>query len=57
MLIVHIGLNDEDKDGSQAMRSEIVRVFMDKNIKSSAIPLGKVAGSPVEIESTPPQLS
>ena len=57
MRIVQIGLNDEEKDGSQAMRSEIVRVFMYKKIKSSAIPLGRVACSPGKNESTPSQLS
>ena len=54
---MQIVLNDEDKDGSQAMSSEIIRVFMDKKIKSSAIPLGRLACSPGEIESTPYQLS
>ena len=55
--IVQVGLNVEEKYGSQAMRSEIFRVFMDDNIKSSAISIGRVACVPGGIESTPPQFS
>ena len=52
-----IGLNIEEKYGSQVMRYEIVRVFMDYEIDSSVIPLGRVACTSGEIESKPPQFS
>ena len=54
---MHIGLNIEEKDASQAMGSEIFRIFVDDYIKYSVIPLRIVACTAGGIESTPPQFS
>ena len=49
---MQIGLNVEEKDGSQAVRSEVVRIFTDEGIQSYVIPLGRVTCTPGEIEYT-----
>ena len=53
MLTVKIGINVKEKDGSQAVRTEVIRIFMDDNIESSAVSLGRVSCKLGEVESAP----
>ena len=57
MLIMDIGFNVKQEDGYQAMRSEVVRIFINERFKSSAVPLGGVSCTPGEVKSTPYQFS
>ena len=51
-----IGLNVKHENGSQVVRSEVVRIFMNEKVKSSAIPLGGVSCTPGEVKSAPSYL-
>ena len=57
MLVMDIGLNVKQEDWSQAVKFEVVRVFMDEKVKSSAVPPGVVSCTPGEVKSAPSDFS
>ena len=52
-----VGLNVNQEDGSQAVRSEVVRIFMNEKENPSAAPIGGVSCKPEGIKSVPSNLS
>ena len=57
MIVVNIGLSVKEKDGSQDVRSKVVRIFIDENTKFSTIPPGRLVCPPEEIKSAPSNFS
>ena len=46
VFIMKIGLNFKQEDGYQAVSYKVIKVFVDENIYSYVIPLGRVVCTP-----------